>query len=78
MTHKEEAARFKFNMLCYLSDDLNGYSAVFPGSNNSDKICVTELNEILLNSMPNICIKQEYIQRFDFCSITFKSSVNMF
>ena len=40
--------------------DLNDYLDVFPGENISDKIC--ELNEILLNSMPNICSKQAYVQ----------------
>ena len=37
-----------------------------------------ELNAILLNSMPNIWSKQEYIQGFYCKSITFNKSVNMF
>ena len=37
-----------------------------------------ELNEIMLNSIPNIWIKQAYVQEFDFESITIKAAVNMF
>ena len=39
---------------------------------------VTEMNEIILNSMPNICSKQAYFQGFDCKSISLKRSVNMF
>ena len=42
------------------------------------KIRITELNEILLNSMPNIWSKHAYVQDFDFDSITFKKAINMF
>ena len=45
--------------------DLNGYLASFPGSTMADKMCVTELNEIILNSMPNSWTKQAYVQGFD-------------
>ena len=44
----------------------------------TDKIGVTEINEILLNSIPNIWYKQAYVQGFDCESITFKKYVNMF
>ena len=44
----------------------------------TDKIGVTELNEILLNSTPNSWYKQTYVQGFDFESISFKMSVNIF
>ena len=44
----------------------------------NDKIGVTELNKILLNSMPNSWSKQAYIQGLDCESITFNKSVNMF
>ena len=37
------------------------YLAVFPGANISDKICVTELNEIMLNDMPNSWRNQAYV-----------------
>ena len=37
----------------------------------ADKIVVTESNEILLNSMPNIWSKQAYLQGFDYESIHF-------
>ena len=49
-----------------------------PGVSLTDKIRVTELNEILLNSIPNIWSKQAYVKGFDFESITFKKVVNMF
>ena len=51
---------------------------MFPRAKISDKICVTELNEILLNSMPNRWIKQSHVQVFDCGFINFKESVNMF
>ena len=44
----------------------------------SDKIGVTKLNEVLLNSMPNSWSNQEYVQGFDCGSILFKISPNMF
>ena len=39
---------------------------------------MTELNEILLNSMPNSWRKRDYVQGFDFEYINFKKAVNMF
>ena len=44
----------------------------------ADKIGVTELNEILLNSMPNSWYKQAYVQGFDCEYILYKKAVNMF
>ena len=58
--------------------ELNEYFTVFPGENISDCFYVTELNKILLNSTPNICINQACIQGFDCEYITFKAAVNMF
>ena len=58
--------------------DLNNYLAVLPGSKVSYNICVMELNEILINSMRNICINQEYVKGFYCGYITFKAYVNMF
>ena len=52
--------------------------APFPGENLNDKIGVTKLNEILLNSMPNSWSIQVFEQGFDCEYITFKKSVNMF
>ena len=43
---------------------LNEYFASFPGATMTDKFCVTELNEFLLNSMPNIWSNQAYVQGF--------------
>ena len=44
---------------------LNEYLASFPGATMADKMEVTKLNEILLNSMPKIWSKQAYVQGFD-------------
>ena len=53
--------------------DLNGYLASFPGATMADKICVTELNEIILNSMPNSWTDRAYVQGFDCELISFKN-----
>ena len=45
--------------------DMNEYLASFLGDTLDDKIGVNTLNEILLNSMPNIWSKQAYVQGFD-------------
>ena len=39
---------------------------------------ITELNEILLNSITNIWSNQSYVQGFDCDTISFKKAVNMF
>ena len=57
---------------------LNKYLDSFPGATLYDKIGVTELNEILLNSMPNSWYNQAYVQGFDCGYISFKKAVNMF
>ena len=49
--------------------DLNEYLASFSGAKFSHKIGLTELNEILLKIMPNICSKKAYVQGFDCKSI---------
>ena len=58
--------------------DINEYFISFPGATLSDKIGITELNEILLNSMHNSWSKQAYVQGFYCEYITFKTAVNMF
>ena len=52
--------------------DLNEYLVAFPGTKASDKIGETELNEIMLNSVSNGCIRKVYVQGLDCESITFK------
>ena len=50
--------------------DLNEYLDYLPGATLYDKIDVTELNEIILNVMPNSWYKQAYVvARNDFFSI---------
>ena len=58
---------------CYADHliDHDKYLALFPGATLTVKIGMTELNEILLNSMPNSCNKQVHVQVFDCESITF-------
>ena len=58
--------------------DLKKYLVLLPGANISDYMCMTELNENLLNSMPNSWSKQAYVQVFYCEYITFKAAVNMF
>ena len=58
--------------------DLNEYLASFTRATIADKIGVTELNEIILNSMPNSRSKQAYVQVCDCESISFLKAVNMF
>ena len=58
--------------------DINKFLAVFPGAKASYKICVTEINKLLLNRMLNIWSKQAYVQGFDSESMIFKISVNIF
>ena len=47
---------------------LNKYLVFFPGATLAEKIGVTGLDEILLNSMPNNWSKQVYVQGF-YCSV---------
>ena len=47
----------------------NEYLASFLGETLTDKISVTQLNDILLNSMPNSWSKHAYVQGFDCESI---------
>ena len=58
--------------------DLHDYLAFFHGDTLSNKIDVTEFNEIILNIIPNSWYKQAYVQGFGCESILFKKSINMF
>ena len=58
--------------------DLNEYLSSFPGATMADKMGVTELNETLLNSIPNICSKKVYVQGFYCETIPLKKYVNVF
>ena len=61
-------------VICYATGltDLNEYLSSFPGATLTDKIGVTELNEIILNGMPTSCYIQAYVQGFYCESITLK------
>ena len=50
---------------------INDYLAAFPGAKESEKIGETDLNEILLNSMPNTLSRKSYVHDFDCESFTF-------
>ena len=56
----------------------NYYLASFPGATFSDKIGVTALGDILLNSITNSWYKQAYVQGFDCEYILFKKFGNIF
>ena len=58
--------------------DLHEYLASFPGSTTSDRMGVTELNDILLNIISNICSNFFYVQGFDYDFFSFQRAVNMF
>ena len=65
--------RFKVRYYVTHLIDLNEYLDSFPVAKLTDKIGMTDLNEILLNSMPNSWSKQAYVQIFDCEYITLKS-----
>ena len=44
--------------------DLNEYFPSFPGATMNDKMGITELNDILSNSMQNSWSKPAYVQGF--------------
>ena len=44
--------------------DLNEYLSSFPVATMADNMGLTELNEILLNSIPNSWLEKEYVQGF--------------
>ena len=58
--------------------DLNEHLASVLGVNLTDKVGLTELNENILNGMPNSWSKQACVQGFYYGSILFKKAVNMF
>ena len=58
--------------------DLNEYLASFPGKTIYNKISVTELNGVILNSMPTSWSKQEFVQGFHCKYISLKKAINMF
>ena len=43
-----------------------------------NKICQEKLNEIILHNTPNVWDKQGFMQGFDFETINFNKSINMF
>ena len=57
--------------------ELNEYLTVFHRGGGLN-FCVTELNDILLNSVPNSWSKQAYVKLSYFKYIIFKGAVNMF
>ena len=73
---KPHGLKVRLYMTCLI--DLSGYLPSFPGSTPTHKIGMTELNEILLNSMPNSWSKQAYVQGFDWRYISLKKSINLF
>ena len=68
----------KFRRSAARMNNLNEYLSILPRAKTSDKICDTELNELLLNSMTNSWSRQAYVQGFDCETITFTTATNMF
>ena len=64
MPHNEESARVKVRCYAACLIDINENLATFPGEKASDNIDGMELNEILLNSIPNGWSNQAYVQGF--------------
>ena len=58
--------------------ELNNYLPRFPGSRNSKKMGLEELNEILLQSVPSSWARQAYIWGWDFKGRTYKDTCDMF
>ena len=50
--------------------EINEYLASFPGATFTDRIVITELNIILLNSIPNCLSNHSYVKGFDYEYIT--------
>ena len=73
---KSHGSKVRLHVACLV--DLNDYLPSFPGSTPTHKIAMSELNEILLNSMPNSWSKQAYVQGFNWKYTTLKQSVNLF
>ena len=57
----------KLNMIHYATFliDLNDYLYALPGAKAGNKIGEMELHEIILNSIPNVQSKKEYVKGFD-------------
>ena len=73
---KPRSLKVKFYVAHLL--DLNEYLASFPEANMTDKFGVIELNDILLNRIPNSWYKQAYVKGFYWKYIYFKNTINMF
>ena len=73
---KSRSQKLRRNLARFV--DLNKCFASFPGGDLADKIDVTELDDIFINTMTNIWSKQAYVQGFDWKYILFKKPVNMF
>ena len=78
--HRCVKKTLRLKVKCYAARliDLNEHLYYFTGATMADRIGVTELNEIVLNSKPNSWSKQAYFQGFYCKSISFKNVINMF
>ena len=54
------------------------YMTIFTGSDMDNKICQEKLNDIILHNMPNGWDKPDFMQGFDFETMNFNKSINMF
>ena len=73
---KPHSLKLRHYAVCLIG--FNEYLASFRGATMSYKMCVTELNTILLKSMPDIFSKQAYVQGFDCEAVSFKRAADIF
>ena len=74
--HKPQSLSFK-RFTARLAE-LNDYLPLLPGSIKSNKVVPEELNEILLQSIPNGWAKQSYLQGWNFEGRTYKETCKIF
>ena len=75
-TRKPHGLKVRLYVACLI--DFNKYLDSLPGEMLSEKIFITELNEITLNSMTISWSNQAYVKVFYYKPITLKKAVNMF
>ena len=78
--HRGMRSPRELKVRCYAPHNIdpNEYLAAFHGAKAHEKISETKMNEIILNSMPNIWSKKLHVQGFYCEYITFKKAKNMF
>ena len=57
----------KLKVRCYTARmfNINKYVSVLPQGKIIEKVCRIEFNEVMLNSIPNLWSKKDYVQGFN-------------